>query len=524
MTTEMLFEPIDDHPEATQALFQAPKGFCSQETDVTRVVHSGLIMRPIYELEMRRFRADEDKNRAWDVLDLMWIAFAILDTVSELSEYHVGASRTEVLEKVFPAVETQAKASGLELLERELYEVLTKIFDHLINRGNRYLPFEYRYFDGGKKTFETRKFWLVKAIYTGQGKTTLFGLTDEGYAAYFGLHETSALDATAIGNLRIKMFIERGNVDDAIAVAEQNQKQCLRKSHDIRNTRRAIQRNICAVDFYRINDMADEGAQRALQIQQESRRLQHLVSENLQETEDEHMEAKLLHLGAQLKSLNSRQMELVGELQRLPDDYHANSHKLFRRASLGVVPPPEDILKRVCQMGEEDAARLGREFISRFDPPVRPLIFDPASMIDAIERALERQNAEGGRGQAVQEIDGIALKRYQPELTDELMARAFHYLGTVVHKKGGLQLSNLFTQLPPEDAHHLSVAIAMGVFQCLVDPRIAQRFGVQVRLVDPLQIFTVDFPCGRRYRGHDLMLAPGSPMTLSLPSPVDRIR
>ncbi|WP_300668173.1 hypothetical protein [Desulfoluna sp.] len=512
MTTEVLFEHMDKTltPEPVPESSRMPEGFRSQATDVTRVVHSGLIMRPIYELEMRRFRSDEDKNRAWDVLDLMWIAFAILDSVSELSEYHVGASRTEVLEKVFPAVETQGKASGIDPSEADLYEVLNKIFDHLINRSNRYLPFEYPYFDGAKQQFETRKFWLVKAVYTGQGKTTLFTLTDEGYAAYFGLHETSALDATAIGNLRIKMFIERGNVDDAIAVAEQNQKQCLRKSHDIRNTRRSIQRNIQAVDFERLNDMADEGTHQALQIQQESHRLQHLVSENLQETEDEDLEAKLLHLGAQLKTLNGRQMELVGELQRLPDDYHANSHKLFRRSSLGVIPPPEEILKRVCGMGEEDAAQLGREFISRFDPPVRPLLFDPASIIDAIERALDRQNPEGGKGQAVQEIDGVPIETYQSELTDELMACAFERLGTSVHKDGVVQLSELFTEAAKgaEEATLLPVAIAMGVFQCLVDPRIAERFGVQVLLVDPGQSFTMDLPGGRRYRGHNLTLVP----------------
>ena len=46
-------------------------------------------------------------------------------------------------------------------------------------------------------------FWLIKTVYTGEGREALFTLTDEGYTAYFGLHETGALDATAIGNLRI---------------------------------------------------------------------------------------------------------------------------------------------------------------------------------------------------------------------------------------------------------------------------------------------------------------------------------
>ena len=510
MTTEMLFDPINEPEDSSVGLepSKAPEGFRSQETDVTRVVHSGLIMRPIYELDTKRFRSDDDKNRAWDVLDLLWVAFALLDTVSELSEYHVGASRSEVIEKVYPAVEEQMKSSGAAYSEADLYEVLNRVFDHLVNRGNRYLPFEYRYYDGTKKSFLRRKFWLIKAVYTGQGQTTLFSLTDEGYVAYFGLHETSALDATAIGNLRIRMFIERGNVDDAISVAEQNQKQCLRKSHDIRNMRRSIQRNIHAVDFRRLNTMADEGTFQALQIQQESHRLQHLVFENLQNAEEELLETKLLELGSRLKVLNSRQMELVGELQRLPEDYSANSHKLFRRISLGLVPPPEEILKRIVAMPEETAASLGREFISRFDPPARPLLFDPASMIDAIARGLERQSKDdSGKAQAIQEIDGVALEKYRSELSEAVMKEAFSYLRQCVDRSGLVELSDLFARLSSEE-DNLCLGLAMGVLQCWVDLPTAKRYGVRALLMDPDHIFTTDLPDGRCYRGHNLMLVP----------------
>lgn len=484
-----------------------PRTVRTRESDVTRVVHSGLVMRPIYELEARRFRFGEAGGKAWEVLDLYWLAFAILDTISEVTEYQVGASRGEVIERIRPSARMQAEAADVSITDEELDEVISRVFDHLANRERRYLPFEYPFFDGPAGRFESRKFWLIKAVYTGYGETTSFALTDEGYAAYFGLHETSALDGTAIGNLRIKLFIERGNVDDAILVADQNQKQCFRKAGDIRNVRRSIARNIHAVDFSKVNALADEGAGQAIQIQEESSRLQGLVMAYLEDATDADLEEKLHQLAGQLRHLNARQMDLVGELQRLPDDYHRHSHKLFRRHSYGILPAPDEVLKRVSQLEENAAATVGREFIARFDPPVRPSLFDPATLMDAMDRFLERMNGPQEKQRAVHEIDGIELETYRSELTEELMATAGAFVKDAVHKGGFLALSDLMERSCDHGAP-MAVAAAMTVFQCFVDPRAAEKNRVQVRLADTESRFSTRLPDGRLYRGHNLALVP----------------
>jgi len=482
----------------------------TRESDVTRVVHSSLIMRPIYELEARRFNTDaEDDQDIREIVDLMWVAFAILDSVSELTEYHVGATRKEVLEKVAPAMENQVQAAGGDLAQEHLDEILKKVFDHLVNRDNRYLPFEYRYFDGASGTFKPRRFWLIKAVYTGKGQETLFSLTEEGYTAYFGLHETSALDSTAIGNLRIKLLIERGNVDDAIAVAEQNNKQCTRKAHDIRNTRRAIQRNIHAIDFDRINAMADQGAGQATQIQSESSRLHYMVLDNLQVTRNEDQENKLLLLARHLKKLNRRQMELVRELQRLPDDYHRHSYKLFRKRMTGILPPMDEVLRRVCAMEEGDAAGVGREFLAVFDPPVQTPLFDPGAVIDAISQALERRSTTGDKPSALQEIDGESIDHYQAELTDALMEQARGMIQKRVRTSEATMMEDLLKEaLLEEETPLLSMAVALTVFQAIIDHRTGNSRGFQVKLGASDNYFSIALPGGRVYRGHHLILVP----------------
>jgi len=181
------------------------------------VVSSGIVMRPIYELEsLRLLNQEENQHLAWEHLDIIWLAFAFLDVISEMTEYSSGVSRDDAIIRLVPLAREQAKTMAEELSRQALTEVLHKIFDHLVNRGNRYLPFKYRYFDAGQKKMMTKKFWLIKTVYTGEGRTALYRLTDEGYTAYFGLYETGALDAAAIGNLRIKLLIDRGRASPGV--------------------------------------------------------------------------------------------------------------------------------------------------------------------------------------------------------------------------------------------------------------------------------------------------------------------
>ncbi len=503
---------------AGKNLFEVPaaseateRGF---ESDVSRAVHSALVMRPIFELDARRFRQSDDNDRqeAWAGVDVLWLAFAVLDVISELTEYQIGATREEVIEKIRPLAHGQIAACHATVTEDGLSEVLNKVFDHLVNRENRYLPFEYTYFDGATPRFRTRKFWLIKTVYTGEGREALYALTDEGYAAYFGLHETSALDAAAIGNLRIKLLIERGKVDDAISVADQNRKQCARKTQEVENTRRIIQRNIHSVDFNQVHALAEEGIHQATEIQKEGGRLHNMVLENLQKARGQRHSMKLNHLAELLEGLNHFLMKLSGELQRLPEDYHRHSHKLFRRRSLGAFPPMEDVVHRVCQLAQDDAARVGREFIARVDAPVRRPLFDPAAVIEACDRALERQNVPGDREQTILEIDGKPIAKFSPELTEPLMKQAFSTLHIAVQRKGHVLLSQLLAQAVESATEDLfPVAVAMAVFQSVVEPGVARKHGIRAAIAGYGTRIGVYLCAGRRYRGHELELSVRAP-------------
>ena len=502
-------------PSDAERLVAAPSSASDPgfQSDVNRAVYSASIMRPIFELEARRPRQGDtdDTSAIWDGVDVLWLAFAILDVISELTEYQSGATRAEILDKIFPLVHKQATACGIEATREGLTDVLNKVFDHLVNRHNRYLPFQYTWFDGPAGRYRQRRFWLIKTVYTGEGREALFTLTDEGYTAYFGLHETSALDATAIGNLRIKLLIERGNVDDAISVADGNRKQCARKALEVRNTRRQIRRNIHAVAFDQVRTLAEEGVNQATTIQKEGRRLHNMVVESLTASTSDRHEAKLHRLADMLERLNNQLMNLTAELQQLPDDYHYHSFKLFRRRSLGAFPPMEEVMRRLCRLGEEAAARVGMEFIARIDPPAQRTLFDPASVIEACDRALERQNVPGDRSQPVHEIDGTPIQRFVPGLNDQQMYDAFELLYDNVRSEGEVLLSRLLETAShrsagSEDGGLLPVAVAMAVFQCTVERRLAARHRIRVEVFDPDQRVIVNLCAGHRYRGHELRL------------------
>jgi hypothetical protein len=478
------------------------------ETDVSRAAHSALIMRPIYELEARRFgQGDVAESKVWESVDLMWSAFAILDVISELTEYQVGATRSEVVSRITHLMGKQVEACKVTFSDEVLEDVVHKVFDHLVNRSNRYLPFSYTYFDGASESFKSRRFWLIKTVFTGEGKEALFSLTDEGYAAYFGLHESSALDATAIGNLRIKLLLERGNLDDAINAAESNRKQCARKAHEVRTIRRLIRRNIQAVAYDRVKGLADEGVNQAVDIQKEGSRLHNLVIENMLGSQTGPHSFKLHQLAEKLETLNHHLMKLTGELQDLPEDYQSYSHKLFRRRGSGAFPGMDEVLERIFKLEEKHAAFIGTEFIARIDPPARRTLFDPAAVIEACDRALERQNMTGDHSQAMIEVDGEPILRFKPDLSDQLMVEAFEMLQGEAAKEKEVLLSTLLenaARLPRNDL--FPVAVAMGIFQSLVDQRLARKHNLSISLPESDTRISVDLGGGRLYHGHELLI------------------
>ncbi len=478
------------------------------ESDVSRATHSGLLMRPVYELEARRFgQGNDEEAEVWEAVDLMWTAFAVLDVISELTEYQIGATRSEVVKKILPLIRVQVTACGLDFPDQVLQGVVHKVFDHLTNRSNRYLPFSYTYFDGGSASYLSRRFWLIKTVYANEGKEALFTLTDEGYAAYFGLHETSALDAAAIGNLRIKLLLERGNLDDAISVADANNKQCSRKAREVHTVRRLIRRNIKAVAYERVQDLAEEGVNQAMDIQKESGRLHNLVIENMLSSPTEKHSLKLHRLAEKLETLNHELMKLAGELQDLPEDYQQFSHKLFRRRPSGAFPSMDEVMGRILQLEETQATQIGKEFIARIDPPAKKSLFDPASVIEACDRALERLQATDDQSQKIQEVDGHTTHRFAPELNDELMQEAFELLHNRVGLEKEIQVSALLTEAGnTSDGDLFPAAAAMGVFQCLVDRRLADKHCISVQLPDPEARVAVDLGPDRRYHGHELTL------------------
>jgi hypothetical protein len=57
-----------------------------------------------------------------------------------------------------------------------------------------------------------------------------------------------------------------------------------------------------------------------------------------------------------------------------------------------------------------------------------------------------------------------------------------------------------------DDGGLLPVAVAMAVFQCTVERRLAARHRIRVAVPDSDQRVTVPLCAGRRYRGHDIRL------------------
>jgi hypothetical protein len=252
--------------------------------------------------------------------------------------------------------------------------------------------------------------------------------------------------------------------------------------------------------------LADEGADQASKIQEESGRLHRMVLENLMNLESEYRRSRMHILADLLTDLNEYLMELAGELQRLPDDYHKHAYKLFSKRSYGILPRVDEVLKRVCQMTEADGEQIAHRFLAGFDPPMLRPLFDPAGIIRFADRALERRSTPGDQRQPVCEVDGETIVRYEPELSTELMRRAFFEIIADVRHNGSIPLSKLLKRMVTREDPLLPVAVAMAVFQAAADNRIGAKYGFAMQLAGPEVRFSIRLPNVGLYRGHELVL------------------
>ena len=112
------------------------------------------------------------------------------------------------------------------------------------------------------------------------------------------------------------------------------------------------------------------------------------------------------------------------------------------------------MLNDIAGLDTPDGKHIGMEFMARFDPAVCRPLFDPASLMAACDRALERQNQAEERACAIHEIDAVPMPQFESRLAPDFMDQAFELLTGFVREHREVALSALLEaacheQYPP---------------------------------------------------------------------------
>ena len=486
--------------------------------DIGRTNRTAALMRALTQAvsstQSGLLRLGEGKYRKFSKLDLYWLAFAQLDFVAERTEFSTGVERDRVVEGLLTQASEQAKTLGCydELGEEGLTAGLELLFDALCNRGDRYKAFKVPVWDAEQSGFTSRNFWLLKTVVTdGERKdlgSGLFELTDEAYMLLFGMMEQDALDLARINVLRMEMLLSRGAFNEAVSLADSNTRQAQRQTAEIRILQRQIIRSIGSVDIDRVEHLGREGIVQVEKLQEDLDSLSTLVGKHLNITTESDQLRQLSILKEKLDEQRKATIRLQTQIMDLPDTFREHQHKLFRRREQmegRSLPPLDETIKSLAYLPFSDINRVASEFLARLSPPVAIELFDPGSILQQLDRTLERTlRHDVDTSLEDQEIE--LPEEYESSLTPQMVASIRKWMRSVIPPEGEL-LSNLIKRALSE--HNSDAAAAVqGIAIVSLDPQDEEEMAASFRFQSsPLaDRYNIPFDDGRCAHGHDLRL------------------
>lgn len=452
-------EPVDKTAQTVTTIEKSAHQSRSRFDDISRTNRTAALMRvftqAITTVQLSLSRLEDGKYRKFAEMDLHWLAFAQLDFVAERTEFSTGIKRDRVVTDILPLAREQAEVLDCygELGSEGLKAGLELLFDALCNRGERYKAFRVPTWDAEQRRFATRKFWLLKSVVTDGQRTELgsglFELTDEAYLLLFGMLEQDALDLARVNVLRMEMLLSRGAFGEAVSLADSNARQAQRQTSEIRTLRRRITRAIGSVDIERVEYLGNGGAKQVKEFQQDLDSLSTIVCSHLVTISDINQLRQLSMLKERLDEQRKATIRLQTEIMDLPDTFREHQHKLFRRRDLMAgrsLPPLESAIQFLASLPLSDINRVAEEFIARLSPPVAVDLFDPGSMLQQLNRALERApHHEVGADVEDEEID--LPEEYVSSITPQMVVSTRKWMRSVIPEEGEL-LSNLLMRAP----------------------------------------------------------------------------
>lgn len=361
-----------------------------------------LLMRPLFQLELTKNKfSDGNGGALLDGLDTHYISLAALAYMMEGTAVAVGYTLAEV-QQYLSQVVGHMKSTLTATQRNRVAEI---VLDSLDNASNNYQEHSYDYFHA--LTGETRTVRFRLTTYEPDLEDTYrYRPTAEGYLVLMGMLDLEVEDHQILVERMLQVLIERGRFDQAYEFARRARMLSIEHRQQLRDFINQAWRAPGSVVWTRdIGPRLTEARTHIHARQEEDRRMEESVREQLIQVEDIRAREQLVRLHDVLRSASTVRAQLQLEVTGAGDKFMDAQATAFRARKPSGLPDLEArLLPAAMQCPAERFAKNADELLLSLYPAVVPKTPDLSNLLALLleRRAVDDEfDNEDGAGEVV---------------------------------------------------------------------------------------------------------------------------
>lgn len=400
-----------------------PTSLVEELIDLAPQQRNLLLMRPLFQLELTKNKfSDGSGGTLLDDLDTHYLSLAALAYMMEGAAVAVGYTLAEV-QQYLAQVVGHMKPTLTAAQRNRAAEI---VLDSLDNASNNYQEHSYDYFHA--PTGETRTVRFRLTTYEPDLEDTYrYRPTAEGYLVLMGMLDLEVEDHQILVERMLQLLIERGRFDQAYEFARRARLLSIEHRQQLRDFINQAWRAPGSVVWTR--DMGPRLTESRTHIharQEEDRRMEESVREQLIQVDDVRAREQLVRLHDVLRSASTVRAQLQLEVTGAGDKFMDAQASAFRARKPSGLPDLETrLLPAAMRCSAERLAKGADELLLSLYPAVVSKAPDLSNLLALL---LERRIVED-------EIDGeddagevVPFKFYLDPFPDDVVERVHQWL------------------------------------------------------------------------------------------------
>ena len=299
-----------------------------QLLDLSRQQRNLLLMRPVFELEARKYQYESPvaEHHLFEGIDTHYLVLCLLDYLMEAVAVDAGRTTKEVIYHLAELVSTMQP----QLQEEECIRAAEIVLDAIANRTDKHKDFEYEFFDAPSKSMRSYRFKLIEYL-PDISDVFRFVPTREGYLVYLGMLDLAPEDAAELMEKMLQLLIERGRFLDAIEIAKKARTISIEFSQKIRDTILRARRAPSTVNWKgEIAPKISDARQHVTRRQMEDARMTESVQSSLSNAIERQVRQNLIGLKSVLQSAGKVRTRLLQDIMCAPEQFLDAQRMLFK--------------------------------------------------------------------------------------------------------------------------------------------------------------------------------------------------